>query len=418
MSPAATARDAGAANPIAAARAVLAAKSKSFALAGRLLGPRERDRAAVVYAFCRRADDAIDLAPPAERAGERWRAWRRARRRRPRRPAGDPVLAAFGRVVRDRAIPRAYPDELLAGMAMDAPGHRYATTLDLLRYCYRVAGTVGLMMCHVLGLADDRALVPAVHLGIAMQLTNICRDVHEDWGLGRLYVPAGCSRRTAPADLDRHLGRPLPAACRPRPRPRGRDAARPGRPLLRLGRSRPRSICRGAPRSPSAPRAWCYAAIGERVRAQGCDPLAGRAVVPGRAKLALAGRASAASAAELPAASGEPAPCASPGPVGAARLRPRGHPFFMIAALLSLSLLARPRRQRRPPPPRLPAPPRPRPLRVPRAHDRRRCSSTCAAPQRAARPGGAVQLGSGLPITPTGPSAGWWSRSRTDGRAR
>ena len=344
VSPAATARDAGAANPIAAARAVLAAKSKSFALAGRLLAPRERDRAAVVYAFCRRADDAIDLndrphipntpagsfsptlpahrrspsvnpdvAAPDQRAGDvvaRLAAELDAIVRGD--PTGDPVLDAFGRVARDCAIPRAYPDELLAGMAMDARGHRYATTLDLLRYCYRVAGTVGLMMCHVMGVADDRALVPAVHLGIAMQLTNISRDVHEDWCMGRLYVPAELlEAHGGPADLDRHLGRPLPAASAP-------ALARAVAELLALADRYYASADRGLIDLP-----WraalairtarlCYAAIGERVRAQGCDPLAGRAVVPGRAKLAMAGRATAASAAELPARLGRMALRAPP----------------------------------------------------------------------------------------------------------
>lgn len=301
MSSAAPAR-AAADDPIAAARAVLAAKSKSFALAGRLLGPRERDRAAVVYAFCRRADDAIDLAPAGQRTGDtlaRLAAELDAIVRGD--PTGDPVLDAFGQVTRECAIPRAYPDELLAGLAMDAGGHRYVTAVDLLRYCYRVAGTVGLMMCHVLGLADDRALVPAVHLGIAMQLTNISRDVNEDWCMGRLYVPAELvEAHGGPADLDRHLGRPLPPAAAP-------ALARAVAALLALADRYYASADRGLIDLP-----WraalairtarlCYAAIGERVRAQGCDPLAGRAVVPGRTKLALAGRATAASATEIPA---------------------------------------------------------------------------------------------------------------------
>ena len=74
-------------------------------------------------------------------------------------------------------------------MAMDVADTRYRTFDDLFAYCYRVAGVVGLIMCHVMGVRDDRALVPAVHLGIGMQLTNVCRDVAEDWDRGRLYLP-------------------------------------------------------------------------------------------------------------------------------------------------------------------------------------------------------------------------------------
>lgn len=177
------------ARPTAAiARATIAHHSKSFALASRLLPRRIRDQTAVIYTWCRRADDAVDLATATDATLERLeRELVAAYEDR----ATDPVLAAFGEVARERHIPIEYPRELLAGMAMDVRATTYNSIDDLLLYCWRVAGVVGLMMTHVFGIADDRALVNAAHLGLAMQLTNICRDVREDAERGRNYIPPG-----------------------------------------------------------------------------------------------------------------------------------------------------------------------------------------------------------------------------------
>ncbi len=171
-------------------RAVIRQHSQSFSFAHKLLPAASRDAAAIVYAWCRRADDAVD-----ERGPEQARpALEALERELDEIYAGvaqsDPVLEAFQRVVSEAKIPRRYPAELLAGMRMDVEGTRYGTLPELYLYCYRVAGTVGLMMCHVLGVTSPRALKHAAHLGIAMQLTNICRDVVEDWQRGRLYLPA------------------------------------------------------------------------------------------------------------------------------------------------------------------------------------------------------------------------------------
>src|SRR5690606_34011223 len=159
----------------------IARHGKSLALASRILPPTQRDCAAVVYAWCRRADDAIDLVPREEQPI----ALRRLREELDRiylgEVMGDPTLAAFSDVVNRCAIPSRYPSELLDGMEMDAVGHSYGSWDDLLLYCYRVASTVGLMMCHVMGVRSDEALPHAVDLGVAMQLTNIARDVKEDW---------------------------------------------------------------------------------------------------------------------------------------------------------------------------------------------------------------------------------------------
>lgn len=285
---------------IALCRRTIAAHSKSFALASRVLPPRCRDQAAVVYTWCRHADDAIDLAPRGAQAA----ALARLRAELDSVYAGerqrDVVLAAFQQVVQRCRIPRAYPAELLAGMEMDVIGQRYDTMDTLLRYCFRVAGTVGLMMSHVMGVRDDRALRNAAHLGLAMQLTNICRDVLEDWDMGRLYVPADLCAACGMPDLGARLGGRFPGTARA-------PMARAVEHLLGEAEQYYRSGDRGLMALP-----WrcafgvraarlVYAAIGACIARRGHDVLAGRAVVPTWHKLLLVARAGLMSAGELPA---------------------------------------------------------------------------------------------------------------------
>lgn len=104
-------------------------------------------------------------------------------------PASDPVFQALQRVALRHEIPERYPLELLEGFAMDVEGRRYATAEDLFLYCYHVAGVVGLMMAHVMGTREGETLQRAADLGIALQLTNIARDVVEDAAVGRVYLP-------------------------------------------------------------------------------------------------------------------------------------------------------------------------------------------------------------------------------------
>lgn len=307
----------------ASARATLAHHSRTFSLASKLLPSDRRDDAAVLYAYCRRVDDAVDDAPSPEAARAALGALRAeldvlyaapsstsssasstspSPASPPGAPLADPVLARLAAIVAARRLPRLYPEALLDGMAMDVSATRYHTVDDLLAYAYRVAGVVGLMMCHVLGLSDERAVVPAAHLGIAMQLTNICRDVAEDWQRGRLYLPASLLARhgAAPDLADRAAaGEPLPADACP-------ALAATTRELLALADRYYRSADRGmralAFRPAFGIRAarYLYAAIGPRILARGADPRAGRAFVPGWRKLALVGRAALGNLLSLP----------------------------------------------------------------------------------------------------------------------
>ena len=222
-----------------ATRAVLEKHARTFSLAAKFLSEETADHAAAVYAWCRRADDAIDEAPRHGHFAALAQLHAELDLIFGDEDLDDPVLGGFQVVVRERGIRRVYCDELLAGMEMDAADVRYETLADLMVYCYRVAGTVGLMMAHVLGVRDDRALPAAAHLGMAMQLTNICRDVDEDHARKRCYLPAD-RPRTAGERGDRgRLRSGLPGGRTFGGRPRAPGTARPRRALLRRRRRRP-----------------------------------------------------------------------------------------------------------------------------------------------------------------------------------
>jgi len=172
------------------ARKILARHSKSFALAGKLLPPNVRRDATALYAWCRRCDDAVDTPAQAPlRAAAVRRLYAELDAVYAGAPQDDPVLGGMQDVVQRHVLPRRYAEDLLAGMAMDVGTVRVATMDDLLLYAYRAAGTVGLMMAHLMGVRDAWTLRRAADLGIAMQLTNVCRDVAEDEERGRVYLP-------------------------------------------------------------------------------------------------------------------------------------------------------------------------------------------------------------------------------------
>ena len=279
--------------------ATLAQHSKSFALAGKLLARQARRDAAVLYTYCRLADDAIDLVGAAEQPAALAKLRADLDSVYNGEPQRDVRLRAFQELVQRRGLPREYPEELLAGFAMDSEGAQYDTLEDLLLYCYRVAGVVGLMMCHVLGVSDARALKNAAHLGIAMQLTNICRDVAEDWQLGRLYLPLAMLRECGPGALNGFGMSLLPEAARPS------IAA----VTIRLLNEADRFYRSGDAGIPALP--WraafsvraarlIYAAIGARIRRRGYDAYRMRAVVPQSQKLFLVLKALLGAARELP----------------------------------------------------------------------------------------------------------------------
>ncbi len=188
-------------------RAAIRSGSLSFHAASRLLPTRVRDPALALYAFCRLADDEVDEGHDKTRAVLTLRdrldlAYRG-------QPRNAPEDRAFAALVEDFAMPRALPEALLEGLAWDATGRHYDTLSGVLDYSARVAAAVGAMMCVLMRLRDGDALARACDLGLAMQLTNIARDVGEDARAGRLYLPRDWLRDEG-LDPERFLANPMP----------------------------------------------------------------------------------------------------------------------------------------------------------------------------------------------------------------
>jgi phytoene synthase len=172
---------------------ILRVHGKTFHMMAKLLGPERGNDIAALYGFARVADDTVDVPAPGDTPDDirAKLAWMQAELRRAvRGESAQPRFVALGETVRRHAIPLEPFDDLVAGLLMDLEGARYRTFADLELYCYRVAGTVGLMITPVAGYREDsEALEHAKTLGTAMQLTNILRDVGEDLNLGRVYLP-------------------------------------------------------------------------------------------------------------------------------------------------------------------------------------------------------------------------------------
>lgn len=278
--------------------------SKSFYFSSLLLPRNFRHEAWAIYAFCRQADDSVDgvnpgdgtvpEGAPAETAamlrnveGLRLRL-RRVYSGRPGHGPEHAIDRAFFSVIDRTGLPSAVPERLLLGMEMDARGTHYATWSELLGYCFNVAATVGLMMTYVMGyrMPEERrteVMLRACDLGIAMQLTNIARDIGEDGRRGRVYLPDEllsahgltrdevlrlCQGREAPPPLRQAVKELLDRAGR------HYQAARLGIPML-------------------PPAAWLsirsaeriYRGIGDGLVASGYDPLPRRARVSTLGKL-------------------------------------------------------------------------------------------------------------------------------------
>ncbi|MGR3494480.1 15-cis-phytoene synthase [Citreimonas sp.] len=244
--------------------------SLSFHAASRLLPGRVRDPALALYAFCRLADDKVDLnTEKAAAVLELHERLELVYAGRPRNAAPD---RAFAAVVEAHAMPRALPDALLEGLAWDAMGHRCTTFSDVIAYSARVAAAVGVMMSVLMGVRDRHALARACDLGVAMQLTNIARDVGEDAAEGRLYLPLDWLSE-AGIDAAAFLNDPRPT-----------DAIR--QMTRRLVMQANRLYYRSEPGIAVLPRACrpgifaarlIYAGIGARVAASGYDSITTRA---------------------------------------------------------------------------------------------------------------------------------------------
>jgi phytoene synthase len=180
----------------------IAAGSKSFFAASLLFGRTVRERAWMLYAWCRRCDDiadgqafgrpAEDQPEDAEEARDLIEAIRvLTRRALDGQPTADPAFDAFGQVALEARLTMEMAEDVIAGFALDAADWRPRTEDDLLRYCWHVAGAVGVMMAQVMGVDPDdhETLDRAADLGISFQLANIARDLVEDDAMGRSYLP-------------------------------------------------------------------------------------------------------------------------------------------------------------------------------------------------------------------------------------
>lgn len=169
--------------------------SKTFYMAASLLPEAKRHATYALYAFCRTSDDMVDRPYPSDEVAGRvaidLEAWRQqVIFEAIAAPIGNrEVSLAWADARRAYRIPRGYVDQLIDGLALDLKRVRYQTFADLARYCYGVACTVGLMSMHITGYDGREAIPYAIRLGVALQLTNILRDVGEDWRSGRLYLP-------------------------------------------------------------------------------------------------------------------------------------------------------------------------------------------------------------------------------------
>lgn len=258
---------------------VLRHHGKSFHFAGQFLGRDALQASARLYAFCRNVDDAVDLAVTEEEAHE---SLARIREDLVNGAGRTPLVADFLALSSEYNLSLAVTLSLLDGMQTDLERVRMPDEPALLRYCYQVAGTVGLHMAHILGATREVALHHAVDLGIAMQLTNIARDVMEDAERGRLYLPC-----TLVGTLEPESMKVLPAEAQDRTK-------RAVLVLLELAENYYASGLAGIAYLPRGARlgisvaAHVYREIGMVLRRRGGDFASGRAYVGRSRKVQLA----------------------------------------------------------------------------------------------------------------------------------
>lgn len=170
-------------------RAVTRQHAKNFYYAFLFLPKAQRDAIYSVYAFCRYCDDITDDDHTVTTPQVLLQAWRRELDACYHGRPTHQITRALYRTVQQYAIPQEHFDELIRGVEMDLTIHRYATFADLAQYCYRVASVIGLACLPIFDADHAPVHTYARHLGLALQLTNIIRDVQEDAERGRIYVP-------------------------------------------------------------------------------------------------------------------------------------------------------------------------------------------------------------------------------------
>lgn len=263
--------------------------ARTFTFAASFLDRDRRHATEVLYACFRTLDDLVDERPPdaniAQLHAELQRWDRIVSDPAGAQVDGSPLASALGRVMIQYEIPPAYLQALLRGLSDDLDGRPITTFADLEQYSLRVAGSVGLAMCHVLGATTPGALLAASAVGIAMQLTNIVRDVDADLQRGRVYLPS---------DEIASLPGALESLCARRTSPALRELIR-----IQIERAR-RYYVAGATgvaelpprvRFPILVAIELYSEILKQVEQKHLNVFAGRAVVGRRRKLLLAGRA-------------------------------------------------------------------------------------------------------------------------------
>ncbi|WP_296424674.1 15-cis-phytoene synthase [Yoonia sp.] len=259
-------------------RAAIRHGSLSFHAASRLLPAKVRDPALALYAFCRLADDEVDEGT--HQAGAVLRLQERLDLAYAGKPRNAPEDRAFAAIVEDFGMPRALPEALLEGLAWDAAERRYDSLSGVRDYSARVASAVGAMMCVLMHVRDPDTLARACDLGVAMQLTNIARDVGEDARMGRIYLPLEWLAETGIDPLN-FVREPLPT-----------DAVRVM--VKRLLREADRLYWRSEAGINALPRnarlgIWAarliYGGIGAQVRRNGYDSISMRARTSTRQKL-------------------------------------------------------------------------------------------------------------------------------------
>lgn len=269
---------------IAACRDLLRCGSRSFYASSFLLPQRFRDPAIALYAFCRIADDAIDCieGDPVAQAEALAMLYDRLDRIYDGCPIDDPADRALADVVVRFAMPKRLLTALLEGFEWDAQGRRYDDLSGIYAYSARVAGTVGAMMAALMGARSADLVARACDLGVAMQLTNICRDVGEDARNGRLYLPRDWMRE-AGIDPDEWLREPVFNAALAGVIQRLLDAADE---LYQRSDAGIAGLPLGCRAGINAAR-YLYAEIGRQVERQGLDSITRRAIVSPQRKLQL-----------------------------------------------------------------------------------------------------------------------------------